>query len=115
MSDSGVFRVAHGGWQRANVHAAAAYLREVLAREPGNVRARALYTGLLEVLEPTRRVMRMQRELTNATALAGHERRARERRSGDDRRQHDVTGLGELERRTGVDRRTGIERRKVKW
>jgi hypothetical protein len=99
-------------WQRANVIAAAAYFREVLAREPDNARVKALYDGLLEVLDPTRRAVRLQRELASATTAATKERRSRERRSGGDRRQRPLEGLGELERRSGVDRRTGRDRRK---
>jgi hypothetical protein len=112
VADAGIFRIAHGVWQRANVNAAAAYFREVLVREPTNVRARALYDGLLEVLEPTRRTLRMQRELASATTAAKQERRARERRTGGDRRQRHLDNLGELERRSGIDRRTGRDRRK---
>jgi hypothetical protein len=99
-------------WQRANVIAAAAYFREILTREPDNIRVRALYDGLLEVLDPTRRAVRLQRELASATTAAKAERRTRERRSGTDRRQRPMDGLGELERRSGLDRRTGGERRK---
>jgi hypothetical protein len=112
VAESGIFRVAHGVWQRANVIAAAAYLREILAREPDNVRVKALYDGLLEVLDPTRRAVRLQRELASATTAAKRERRSRERRSGVDRRQRPLDGLGELERRSGADRRTGRDRRK---
>ena len=110
MADTGVFRT--GSWQRTNVNAAAAYLREILAREPGNLRVKALYDGLLDVLEPTRRVVRLQRELATATTAAKQERRRQERRSGDDRRQHELPGLGDLERRSGRDRRTGRDRRR---
>ena len=112
MSDAGIFRMAHGVWQRAAVNAAASYFREILAREPDNLRVKALYDGLLEVLDPTRRTVRMQRELASATTRAKQERRARERRTGGDRRQRSIDGLGELERRSGADRRTGRDRRK---
>ncbi len=112
MADASIFRMAHGVWQRAAVNAAVAYFRETLAREPGNLRVKALHDGLLEVLDPTRRTVRMQRELASATTRAKQERRARERRSGADRRQRHMDGLGELERRSGIDRRTGRDRRK---
>lgn len=112
MADPGIFCVAHGVWQRANIEAAAAFLREMLVREPDNLRVKALYEGLLDVLEPARRVVRMQGELASATTAARQERRARQRRSGPDRRRQDVGDLGELERRNGIDRRTGTERRK---
>lgn len=112
MADASIFRMAHGVWQRAAVNAAVAYFREALAREPGNLRVKALHDGLLEVLDPTRRTVRMQRELASATTRAKQERRARERRAGVDRRQRHMDGLGELERRSGADRRTGRDRRK---
>ncbi|HEX6972942.1 MAG TPA: hypothetical protein VF147_00990 [Vicinamibacterales bacterium] len=89
-------------WQRANVMAAAGYLREILAREPHNARVKALYDGLLEVIEPNRRVLRQQREL-----LA-----AKDRRAGRDRRQFGLGPPAGLERRSGHDRRGGKDRRR---
>ena len=101
------------GWQRANVLAAAQYLREVVTRTPNDVKAQAVYQGLLEVLEPARRTIRQQRELSEAARSsvtmrekrAGQERRRLERRrvnlgppAGVERRKN--------ERRTGRDRRT---------
>jgi hypothetical protein len=113
VSDSGIFRAQHEAWQRGNVQAAAAYLREALAADPANARVKALYEGLLDVLEPTRRVLRMQRELARAEAAArAAERRAGERRTGSDRRQRDIRVPKEFDRRSGVDRRTGKDRRK---
>jgi hypothetical protein len=111
VADSGIFRIAHGVWQRANVNAAASYFREILAREPDNVRVRTLYEGMLDVLDPTRRVVRVQRELARATTLARQERRARERRAGSERRKQSIGDLGALDRRSGVERRTGRDRR----
>ena len=113
MSDSGIFRVPHQGWQRANVNAAAAFLRELMADDPGNPRLKALHEGLLEVLDPTRRTTRQQRELASVTAAArAAERRANERRAGRDRRQRDLQVPAILDRRSGTDRRTGRDRRK---
>ena len=114
MGDSGIFRAQHLAWQRSNVSAAAAYLREVLDTDPGNARVKALYEGLLDVLDPTRRVARVQRELAKAQAAAQRaERRGIERRAGTDRRQRDIRVPKEFDRRSGVDRRSGKDRRKV--
>jgi hypothetical protein len=113
MADSGIMRPLTG-WQRANVLAAAQYVRELLLKTPGDLKGRAVYDGLLEVLEPTRRVVRQQREMAEAAKAAarirelrsGRERRAIERRKmnvgppgGEERRRR--------ERRTGRDRRKG--------
>jgi hypothetical protein len=107
VADTGIFKTGHQVWQRANVMAAAGYLREVMTREPGNVRVKALYEGLLEVIEPTRRVLRQQRELAAASSTAIQERRHGERRAGRDRRQF---AMGPP---TGVERRSGTERRRA--
>lgn len=112
MADPGIFLVGHKAWQRANVLAVAAYLREIMSREPDNVRVTALYEGLLEVLDPPRRVLRQQRELAKATAVEKQERRAIERRTGQDRRQRDLRVPAELDRRSGLDRRAERDRRK---
>jgi hypothetical protein len=111
MGDSGILRPLTG-WQRANVLAAAQYVRELLLKTPTDLKGRAVYDGLLEVLEPTRRLARQQREMAEAAKAAvrireqrsGRERRAAERRKvnlgaprGDERRRG--------ERRSGRDRR----------
>ena len=88
MSDSGVARPITG-WQRANVLAAAQYLRELIVKTPGDARGRAVYEGLLEVLEPSRRVTRQQREMAEAARAAV---RVREQRSGRERRLAGVAG-----------------------
>ena len=113
MADSGIFRLGHQAWQRANVIAASSFLREVMAREPDNARVSALYEGLLDVLEPTRHVLRQQRELAQAAAVEKQERRRTERRAGRDRRQTDLRVPAELDRRSGADRRAGRDRRKT--
>ena len=99
------------GWQRANVLAAAQYLRDVVARRPDDVKGHAVYEGLLEVLEPARRTIRQQRELSEAARLSVM---SREKRTGSDRRRGDRrrVNLGSHvgERRKG-DRRAGRERR----
>ncbi len=113
MADTGIFKISHQVWQRANIAAATAYFREVLAKDPDNARVKALYEGLLDVVEPTRRVLRQQRELATATARAQQERRrlAERRRTGE-RRQRALGGPQGQERRSGADRRAGTDRRK---
>jgi hypothetical protein len=99
------------GWQRANVLAAAQYLRDIVARRPDDVKGNAVYEGLLEVLEPARRTIRQQRELSEAARLSVM---SREKRTAVDRRRSDRrrVNLGSPagERRKG-DRRAGRERR----
>jgi len=99
------------GWQRANVLAAAQYLRDVVVGRPEDVKAQAVYEGLLEVLEPARRTIRQQRELTEAARLSVMSREKRtgtERRRGDRRRVNLGSPSGERrknQRRAGRDRR----------
>jgi len=77
-------------WQRQAVLAAASLLRERFLNTPDDARARALHDALLEVVEPTRRMARLQHELradaAAPTIALRAERRARGRRSGRDRR-----------------------------
>jgi len=92
-------------WQRANILAALNYLKDI-GRIGQNPQALALAQGLMEVLEPARRTIRIQREAAQAAtagAQSGRERRAQERRGGD-RRKRTVPYFG-------ADRRTGRERR----
>lgn len=100
-------------WQRANIVAAIGYLSELIGRSPSDVRARAVYEGLLDVLDPTRRAMREQRELSDAarTAAFTGERRRGERRKGE-RRRLNLGPPGGVERRSGLDRRSGRDRRR---
>lgn len=102
-------------WQRANIQAAAAYLRERIAAGATDPRTKAVYDGLLEVLEPARRVAREKRDLLAATqnavpVSASRERRTQDRRRSD-RRKVDVGSPTGVERRAGADRRTGRDRR----
>ena len=106
-------------WQRANIQAAATYLREKIAGG-GDVRAKAVYEGLLDVLEPTRRATRQQREMAVSAKAAvavkaERDRRERDRRAGRDRRIAAALGKpdvppGGVERRKG-ERRAGRDRR----
>ncbi len=112
MGDSGILRPLTG-WQRANVLAAAQHIRELIVKTPDDTKARAVYDGLLEVLEPARRVARQQRELADAAKAAV---RVREMRSGRERRASErrlvnVDPPGGQERRRG-ERRSGRDRRK---
>ena len=101
-------------WQRANVQAAASYLREVMARAPADGRAKVVYEGLLDVLDPSRRTARLQRERAAAAAAvpvqASRERRARHERRLTDRRKMNGASPTGVERRR-QDRRTGRDRR----
>jgi len=110
LADTGIFRIGHQVWQRANISSAAAYLREVLAREPDNTRVKVLHDGLLDVMDPTRRVLRQQRELATIAAIA-KERRAVERRAARERRALDAAPPEGNERRAGKERRSGRDRR----
>jgi hypothetical protein len=110
VADTGIFRIGHQVWQRANITAAAAYFREVLAREPDNTRVKVLYDGLLDVMEPTRRLLRQQRELATVAGIA-KQRRASERRAARERRASSQPAPEGKERRAGTDRRSGRDRR----
>jgi hypothetical protein len=98
-------------WQRANILAALNYLKDI-GRLGLNPQAQTLAQGLMEVLEPSRRTIRLQREAAQAAAAgaqAGRERRARERRSRPDRRNQQLVYTGP-DRRTGRQRRSGERR-----
>ncbi len=116
MGDSGIFKTGHQVWQRANIMAAANYLREQLARAPNDFRVKSLYEGLLEVLDPSRRTVRIQRErhaAAQASTVVKVERRARERRAGVERRRAAAGPPSSSERRSGHERRTGRDRRRL--
>lgn len=115
MADSGVFRINPlQAWQREAILKAASYLREKFGNPPADPAARLAHDGLLEVLDPARRAVRLQKELSEATRKAAltvkTERRAKERRSGDRRKANLGPPQGVPERRRG-ERRHG-ERRK---
>jgi hypothetical protein len=97
-------------WQRTNILAALNYLKdpERLVQSP---QAIVLVQGLIEVLDPSKRTVRLQREAARsatAGAQAGRERRQRDRRSAERRRQQ--LPYDGPERRTGRDRRAGDRR-----
>jgi hypothetical protein len=101
-------------WQRSNIQSAAAYVRERISSGDASVRTKAVYEGLLEVLEPARRTTRLQREAAESaraavTVQVTRDRRSAERRHGD-RRRANLGPPGGLERRRS-DRRAGADRR----
>ena len=99
-------------WQRASILGALNYFRDIV-RVGGNPQAQILAQGLMEVLEPSKRTIRLQREAAQAataSAQSGRERRARERRrDGTERRKQSAVFNGP-ERRTGRERRSGERR-----
>jgi len=98
-------------WQRASILGALNYLKDI-ARLGQNPQAQLLATGLMEVLEPSRRTIRLQREAAQAAtagAQSGRERRTRDRRHKSDRRKQQAAHTGP-DRRTGRDRRSGERR-----
>jgi len=100
-------------WQRANIQLAATYLREVIAKG-ADPRAKVAYEGLLDVLDPSRRTARLQRERAAAAAAvpipAARERRAKHDRRTAERRAVNLGSPTGIERRQG-ERRTGRDRR----
>ena len=116
MADtSGVFRInALQGWQREAILKAAQLLRDRFGNPPADPQARLAHDGLLEVLDPARRTVRLQRELSEATRKASltplTERRGKERRANDRRKVILGPPPGSSERRSG-ERRSGRDRR----
>jgi hypothetical protein len=100
------------GWQRANVLAAAQYLRDIVSRSPGDLKAQTVYQGLVEVLEPARRAIRQQRELSEAarSSVTMREKRTGAERRRTDRRRVNLGPPGGVERRK-TERRSGRDRR----
>src|SRR5262245_9210042 len=98
-------------WQRTNIQAAAAYLRERIAAGATDARTKAVYEGLLDVLEPSRRATRQQREMAAHAQTSVPVHATRERRSNLDRRGHSDRRLVNLGPPDGVERRTGKDRR----
>ena len=70
-------------WQRANILAALNYLKDIGAHRAESAGAGCSPQGLMEVLEPSRRTIRLQREAAQAAtagAQSGRERRTRRAR-----------------------------------
>ena len=103
-------------WQRQAVLAAAALLRERFGMAPEDAKAKAVHDALLEVVEPKRRTLRLQSEMSKAadgaalTIKTDRRGRARDRRTGWERRVADIGSPTGVERRAG-DRRLRDERR----
>lgn len=102
-------------WQRQHVIAAVAFLRERFGNPPADTRALAVHDALLEVVDPPRRVMRLQVEMAKAAQTASRgkpgERRGRDRRRSADRRKVNLGPPDGVERRKGGDRREQDRRR----
>ena len=94
------------------------YMRERISQGATDPKTKAIYEGLLEVLDPPRRATRLQREMAAAAKAAvvvkaAAERRAAaaERRKREDRRKMNQGSPTGVERRAGLDRRAGRDRR----
>jgi hypothetical protein len=92
-------------WQRASVQTAAAYMRELIASGADDVKTKAVYEGLLDVLDPTRRTARMQRESAESVKAAVVVQASRERRNRTERRRAAAQPPGGIERRRTQERR----------
>lgn len=113
-ADSGIFRINPlQGWQREAILKAAAVMREKYGNPPSDAAVKQAHDGLLEVLDPARRTVRLQKEMSEATRKAAlterAERRARERRAQERRKANVGPPSGWPERRKG-ERRTGDRR-----
>jgi hypothetical protein len=97
-------------WQRANIQAAAAYVRERISGGADDSRTRAIHEGLLDVLDPTRRTLRLQREAAESAKAAIVIQAARDRRAQMDRRGRRDRRLVNLGPPSGAERRAGERR-----
>ena len=105
------------GWQREAILKAAQLLRDRFGNPPTDPQARVAHDGLLEVLDPARRTVRLQREMSEATRKASltqrSERRGKERRANDRRKVNLGPPPGTDDRRGG-ERRSGKDRRNLR-
>ena len=113
-SGSGIFRINPlQSWQREAILKAAQLLRERFGNPPADAQARSAHDGLLEVLDPARRTVRLQKEMSEATRKAAltekTERRSKERRASDRRKVNIGPPPGMGDRRKG-ERRSGDRR-----
>ena len=114
MADSGIFRINPlQSWQREAILKAAQLLRDKFGNPPVDADARIAHDGLLEVLDPARRTVRLQRELSEATRRTDvpekAERRQKERRAKE-RRKVDIGAPPGQPNRRGRERRTAERR-----
>lgn len=111
------YSAAGMNWQRMHIQAAAAYLRERIAAGATDAKTKAVYEGLLDVLDPNRRTLRLQRESAEAAKASvvvpvdRDRRRQLDRRTRTDRRLVNLGPPRGIERRNGGDRRAGRDRR----
>jgi hypothetical protein len=103
-------------WERINIEAAATFLRQRIEGGDSSARTKAIYEGLLEVLYPNLRALRVQRELATSKLAAAaatkteRDRRAADRRRAANRRKVNLGSPTGVERRRG-ERRTRADRR----
>ena len=97
-------------WQRATIQAAASYMRQRISEGATDPKTKAIYEGLLEVLDPPRRATRLQREMAAAAKAAVMVKAAAERRAADERRRREDRRRVNLGSPTGVERRVGDRR-----
>jgi hypothetical protein len=114
MGEPGMYKLPQlQTWQRESILAAAAFLRDRFGDPPIDAEARAVLDALLEVVDPPRRALRIQKEM-NETArrvLAGkNEQRTGDRRKTERRKVDVGPPQGTAERRKG-ERRSGRDRR----
>jgi hypothetical protein len=114
LADPGIFRINPlQSWQREAIQKAVQLLRDRFGNPPVDDQARAAHDGLLEVLDPARRTVRLQRELSEATRKAvlterpgrgGQERRANDRRKATLGAPRGIPERRKAERRSGEPR-----------
>jgi len=111
---SGIFRINPlQAWQREAILKAAQLIRDRFGNPPVDAQARSAHDGLLEVLDPARRTVRLQKGMSEATRKAAlterTERRSKERR-GNDRRKVNIGPPPGIEDRRKTERRRGERR-----
>ena len=109
-SGSGIFRINPlQTWQREAILKAAQLLRDKFGDPPSDPQARTAHDALLEVLDPARRTVRLQREMSEATRQAAitenAERRKKQQRGNDRRKVNIGPPPGIPERRIGERRK----------
>jgi len=113
-STSGIFRINPlQGWQRDAILKAAQLMRDRFGNPPVDEQAKNAHDGLLEVLDPARRTLRLQKEMSEATRKTtlneNTERRQKERRAND-RRKVNIGPPPEQPERRNTQRRSGERR-----
>ena len=105
-------------WERSAIEAAAEYLRGLIENGATDYRTKSVYDGLVDILDPARHAMRIQRAVS-ADAAVAIMRARRDRRGATNRREHRDRRLivvGPVlagERRAESLRRSGHDRRVV--